>query len=131
MVAAYHPYRSEPDLSLFLHDLQVEGVPLLFPDEDYGHPAWHQTGTGGPGMGDVSAILIPGLAFDEGGARLGRGLGWYDRALHLLPSGAPRWGVCFPGEVFPAGMLPRHSHDLPVDGVVTPDGATRFLPPGQ
>jgi 5-formyltetrahydrofolate cyclo-ligase len=65
----------------------------------------------------VDAAVVPGVAFDLRGGRLGRGGGHYDRLLALLPEGCARIGVCFSCQVVPA--VPREPHDEPVDVVVT------------
>lgn len=64
-----------------------------------------------------SVLLVPGLAFDAQGGRLGRGGGWYDRVL-----GEARYaiGVAFPVQV--VAQVPREDHDRPVDAVVTSEG---------
>lgn len=67
-----------------------------------------------PGVGTVA--LIPGLAFDCQGWRLGRGAGYYDRFLAEW-RGVRRVGVTLERFVFP--HLPRDSHDRRMDWVVT------------
>jgi len=62
---------------------------------------------------------------DAHGVRLGRGGGWYDRALTYRRGGVPVVAVCWPWECM-ADDLPRQSHDIPVDWVVTPQGARRL-----
>ncbi len=67
---------------------------------------------------DVQLALIPGVAFDAGHHRLGRGKGFYDR---LLPSlGCPIIGMGFSWQVIDS--VPVESHDITLSGVVTPDG---------
>ena len=65
----------------------------------------------------VDAVLVPGVAFDPHGGRLGQGGGHYDRLLPELPDWAARIGVCFACQVVPA--VPQTVHDEPVDVVVT------------
>jgi 5-formyltetrahydrofolate cyclo-ligase len=65
----------------------------------------------------VDAAVVPGVAFDPHGARLGRGGGHYDRLLAALPEGCVRIGACFSCQVVPA--VPMEPHDEPVDLVVT------------
>lgn len=67
--------------------------------------------------GDVDAVLLPGVAFDLHGGRLGQGGGHYDRLLASLPDAAVRVGACFSCQVVPD--VPRAEHDQPVDIVVT------------
>lgn len=69
--------------------------------------------------GSLCAILVPGLAFDRRGGRLGRGGGFYDRYLERLGSArAPTLiGVCFEAQV--TDRVPMESHDRTVDLVVT------------
>ena len=68
----------------------------------------------------VDLFLIPGLAFDRRGARLGRGGGYYDRSL---PTEALAWGLAFEAQW--VGAVPMEGHDRFVDGVLTEAGLTR------
>jgi 5-formyltetrahydrofolate cyclo-ligase len=61
-------------------------------------------------------ILVPGLAFDRNGARLGQGGGWYDRVLADAPHVAAI-GICFDCQMVP--HIPSESHDRRVALVVT------------
>lgn len=65
----------------------------------------------------VEVALVPGVAFDPRGGRLGRGGGHYDRLLARLPAGAVTIGLCFSCQLVP--HVPRESHDIDVDLVVT------------
>jgi 5-formyltetrahydrofolate cyclo-ligase len=64
----------------------------------------------------VDAVIVPGVAFDPQGGRLGQGGGHYDRLLPRLPDTAWRIGVCFACQVVPA--VPREAHDAAVHLVV-------------
>ncbi len=66
-------------------------------------------------LGSVDLVLVPGMAFDPQGHRLGRGRGYYDRLLPRLTR-ARRVGVCFPFQL--VGEVPTDSHDQCVDEVV-------------
>lgn len=66
-------------------------------------------------------VLLPALAVDEDGTRIGQGGGWYDRALKHARPGAPIVAVIFDDE-WSAQPLPRLSHDVCVNAVVTPGG---------
>ena len=60
--------------------------------------------------------IVPGLAFDRKGSRLGYGGGYYDRFLHDNP-GVVTFGLCF-GECMTERLI-RGRYDLPVDAVIT------------
>ena len=87
----------------------------------------------GPRLGamaieEADAVVVPALAVDRFGIRLGRGGGYYDRALvHARPD-AVLVTVVFDGER--VGELPREVHDRPVAAVVTPSGGWEDLSPG-
>ncbi len=64
----------------------------------------------------LDLIVVPGVAFDRGGHRLGYGKGFYDRALRNA-SGAVLVGFCFDFQLVDA--LPAEAHDVRMDMVVT------------
>jgi 5-formyltetrahydrofolate cyclo-ligase len=68
---------------------------------------------------EVDWALIPGLAFDSRGYRLGRGGGHYDRLLPLLRTQVPRWALGFGCQV--VTELPIEAHDIPLTGIATAD----------
>ena len=72
------------------------------------------------GLAAADLVLCPGLAANREGDRLGRGGGWYDRALAAAAPGSPVWVLLNTDEVLPA--IPVHDWDRPVDALVTPDG---------
>lgn len=65
----------------------------------------------------IDLVIVPGVAFDKSGNRLGRGAGYYDRFLAGVPKKIPRIGLAFDFQVLPA--LPKSCHDLPVDKVLS------------
>ena len=67
---------------------------------------------------DVEWILVPGVAFDLRGRRLGYGGGYYDRLLPLLPTNASRIAGAFDLQVVDA--IPAAPHDLSVHAIATP-----------
>lgn len=72
----------------------------------------------GPLLTDLSTIdlaVIPGVAFDLSGNRLGRGKGYYDRLLPHLT--CPLLGVCFPFQLVES--IPVEPHDRKVSEVIT------------
>lgn len=79
------------------------------------------TGTFFDDFADIPLIVVPGVAFDRRGFRMGRGRGYYDRFLSQLPpfdgrKGTFRLGICFPFQL--ADQLPVDTWDLPVDEVL-------------
>lgn len=69
--------------------------------------------------GEIDWVLVPGLAFDGRGYRLGRGAGHYDRLLPLLRPDVPRWALALAPQLVAA--LPIEPHDQPLDGIRTPN----------
>lgn len=70
--------------------------------------------------GEIDLFLCPGMAFTPAGIRLGRGKGYYDRALAGARPDATRVGVCFREQVLSG--LPVDPHDVPMDFLATPVG---------
>lgn len=110
-VAAYVAFGTEPVPPL-------EGdvlVPVLLPDRDL---AW-RTRDGSPGrLEDCDVVLVPALAVDRTGVRLGRGGGSYDRAL--LRARGRVVALLHEGELLDA--LPAEPHDVPVHAAALPSG---------
>lgn len=67
----------------------------------------------------LDCILVPGVAFDLQGNRMGYGAGFYDRLLSDPELVAPRIAACFPEQL--VDSIPTEAHDLPVDTLVMPD----------
>lgn len=65
----------------------------------------------------VDLLVVPGLAFDSTGGRIGRGGGFYDRLLEQVGPRPRRVGVCFDAQVVAA--VAREPHDAAVDLVIT------------
>lgn len=139
-VCGYLPLPSEPlgaDLMQLLHDT---GIRVLLPRAVAGQPLdWCAFGgptrrggfgidePAGPGLGantvlDADVVLIPALAVDLRGARLGRGGGHYDRTLAIAAGRSDtRWiAVIFDDER--VEQVPSGPFDLPVRSVATPTG---------
>ena len=69
--------------------------------------------------GDVKVVIIPMLAFDRLGNRLGYGAGYYDRFLSKNP-GLKKIGVAFACQEFDG--LPCDENDILMDYIITEDG---------
>ena len=138
MVAAYHPMADEVDILPLLAELLGSGVRLALPRvaRDRREMSMVEVrdlvtdcvpgvygilepreGLGEIPLGEIQAILVPGLAFTAQGQRLGRGGGYYDRFLRQCPL-AVRAALCYDEQLLPA--VPLDEHDEPVDLVVTP-----------
>lgn len=65
---------------------------------------------------NIDFAVIPGMAFDHKGNRLGRGKGYYDRLLTKLH--CPLIGICFPFQYLE--KIPVEEHDRKVDAVIAP-----------
>ncbi|MCF6734620.1 5-formyltetrahydrofolate cyclo-ligase [Blastococcus sp. KM273129] len=84
----------------------------------------------GPGaLAAAGAVVVPATAVARDGARLGRGGGYYDRALRHAPAGAVLVAVVFDDEL--VDRLPTEPHDVRVTAVVTPSGGWQALPAGH
>ena len=65
---------------------------------------------------NIDLVLVPGIAFDKEGHRIGYGFGYYDRFLRKVPK-ALKIGLAFDFQV--ADKIPREAHDASVDLIVT------------
>ncbi len=143
-VAAYVSVGTEPGTTPLLLALRAAGtrvlLPVLLPDGDLDWAAYEGEGSlsparlgllepTGPRLGvDAVAtpdvVLVPGLAVDGRGMRLGRGGGSYDRALARVPLGTFTCALLYDDEV--GRDVPTEPHDRPVTAAATPGGVHRF-----
>jgi 5-formyltetrahydrofolate cyclo-ligase len=144
-VAAYYSVGSEPDTHGLVFALWKRGsyviLPVLLPDGDLdwasyeGPDSLAQGPRGllqpteparGPGaVARAAVVLVPALAVDVRGNRLGRGGGCYDRALARVGGQVPTIGLLYDDELLPT--VPADPHDRPVRAVVQPSaGITIF-----
>ena len=74
-------------------------------------------------LGSIDVVIVPAFHIDSDGYRLGKGGGYYDRALPAMSG----WkvGLIFSGELTDE-ILPRERHDVPLAAAATPDGVVRF-----
>ncbi|WP_320065706.1 5-formyltetrahydrofolate cyclo-ligase [Micromonospora sp. RTGN7] len=151
-MTAYVPVSSEPggpELPEALRAALPPGAGLLLPvlrdDLDLDWAAY--TGPGclvaagrglreptGPRLGrmavaDAQLVVVPALAVDRRGRRLGRGGGSYDRALARVGDQALTVALLHDGEL--RERLPAEPHDRPVRAVVTPGAGLRTLAGGS
>lgn len=79
---------------------------------------------------EIDLVVLPGLAFDEQGRRLGQGRGYFDRLLKEIKPQVMKVGLAF--EVQMVEEVPVEKHDLPVDLVITENRMIwRDVPPGS
>ncbi len=64
---------------------------------------------------DIDCVIVPGVAFDREGFRIGYGKGFYDRLLNEV--NCPKIGLCFDMQL--VDEVPLEEHDVPVDIIVT------------
>ena len=65
----------------------------------------------------IEIVIVPGIAFDRNGARLGRGKGYFDRFLSKLPNTVKTIALGFDFQI--KKSIPVSSRDIPVDLVIT------------
>ncbi|NEC86343.1 5-formyltetrahydrofolate cyclo-ligase [Streptomyces sp. SID12501] len=154
VVAAYVSVGTEPGTRALLDALHARGVqvllPVLLPDNDLDWGTYAGEGSlvevrhggrmallepagdrlGADAVTGADAVLLPGLAVDGLGLRLGRGGGSYDRVLARLErSGADPALVVLLYDSEVTARVPAEPHDRPVHAVVTPSGVRRFPGP--
>ncbi|WKD59622.1 5-formyltetrahydrofolate cyclo-ligase [Corynebacterium caspium] len=136
LVAAYSPQIGEPGGSFLLQTLAQLTTVVLPVTTSQGLQWRRYTGSLNPGKfgigeptGEEVSLahchlqFVPALAFSRAGIRLGRGGGYYDRAL--ANSSVPRAGVVYAEEVF--ADIPHEPHDLSVQWIITEEGTTAAL----
>ena len=138
-IACYLPFGQEPDTELFLdwaleNDIEVL-LPVANPDGSLGWVLFDGTTKQGIfGFNEAAGAfvqptkldlaIIPAMAVSKAGIRLGKGKGFYDRALPTFEPLPPVVAVIYADEL--VEEIPNESHDHPVDAVVTQHGGTRF-----
>lgn len=140
-VVGYWPLPAEPDLRPLWeppgaaryaltrtpesgHELTVHPADSPLEDHRYG---FRQPVAGAPTVSDedIAIVLVPGLAFDLTGTRLGHGAGYYDRFLARLSPSVLRIGVT---TGYLVSDLPREVHDVPMTHLATEIGVIAVRP---
>jgi len=103
---------------------RIDGENLVWvqvtPETEWVKNRWNIEEPAGSAFDGTPAVwIIPGLAIDADGYRLGQGGGYYDRALASVHDDIPIIAIVFEDEVIEA--VPREEHDHRVDIVVTPE----------
>ncbi len=66
---------------------------------------------------DLDLVMVPGVAFDRRGARMGHGMGYYDKLLEHARADAPLVALAFECQLFPE--IPVGDHDIFMDKIIT------------
>lgn len=140
-IMAFHPFDTELDIWPFVEAAKVRGqeiwLPRTVPSEKrlipyrYSGPEMLRQGVYGiwepdPALAEeadltrLDAVVVPGVAFDARGGRMGYGGGYYDRFLAALAVRPYLVGVAFSMQV--VEQVPREPHDIMLDGLVTERG---------
>lgn len=90
-----------------------DGKENLCPGEGYAIP--EPVGALFTDLKQIDLVLVPGVAFDREGNRLGRGKGYYDRILKQTP--AYKIGLCFDFQLL--DCVPTEEHDIKMDRVIS------------
>lgn len=140
-VGCYLSMASEPGTGPLIAELHARGIEVIVPvslddhtldwvlhDQDAttsttsrGIPEPAGPRLGPDALAGCDVVIVPALAVDHAGHRLGRGAGYYDRALAHVS--APVCALVFTHELLPE--VPHEPHDVPVDLAVTPAGLFR------
>ena len=145
VVGGYHALPGEADPALLLDVLAAHGCRIAFPRiaaaqmplDFHLVPDGEMLKAGAHGIHEPEAhwpgvmphlLLVPLLAFDAAGHRLGYGGGYYDRTIFAYKNGAAfrirAIGIAFSGQQM--ALLPSEPHDMALDGVLTEQGLKVF-----
>ena len=145
-VAAYYSVGAEPGTRGLVYALWKRGtyvlLPRLQPDGDLDWASYEgpdSLATGPRGLQEptekprgidtiarADVVLVPALAVDHAGNRLGRGGGSYDRALARVGPLIPVIALLYDAELL--SHLPAEPHDTPIRAVVRPEAGITWLP---
>lgn len=126
VIASFQSYGDEPDTFDLHASLKSSGkkilLPRMNPDKSL---TWLHEGdeVGVELLNSIDLVIVPALAIDMRGVRLGQGGGSFDRALAILPG----WKVALIDSIcLSRENLPEETHDIRVDAVATELAITRF-----
>ena len=138
VVGGYHAHNDEADPALLLARLVELGCTIAFPRVTPNAPLdFHHVPDGAvlaPGSFGIpeplahwpravpDMLLVPLLAFDASGHRLGYGGGYYDRTLEKRP--VPAIGIAYAGQE--VSSLPAEPHDMALSAILTENGVRNF-----
>lgn len=110
------PYCVNNELELFLlehmEELAIGMYKILEP-----RPELRSVPTKRIAPTELDLVMVPGVAFDRTGARMGHGFGYYDKLLQHARADAPLVALAFECQLFPA--IPTQAHDIFMDRIIT------------
>jgi 5-formyltetrahydrofolate cyclo-ligase len=138
VIASYQSYGNEPDTNS-INQLIIESgkkllLPALLPDRSLEFRIWDgnpinlklngklREPNGDQFSDAIDLMIIPALAIDQHGNRLGQGGGSYDRMLERFQGVS----IAIINESEFIESIPREDHDIPVNAVLTPTRLIRF-----
>lgn len=133
-LALYSPINSEVQTALLFASARAQGKRVCYPrlrsaalefvevtevqQLSAGKFGVAEPQTGEPlALAEIELLVVPGVAFDRTGHRLGYGKGYYDRELARATTATISVGLCFDFQL--CARLPHETHDQPVQFVVT------------
>ncbi len=145
MIAAYVPIGREPGGADLVSTLSAHArvlLPVLLPDGDLDWAAYDESLAAGPrgllepvgarlgveAVASADLVIVPALAVDRRGMRMGRGGGSYDRALARLTGNNGPLVVALLHDGEAVEGVPAEPHDRPVHAVITPGGGLSRRP---
>lgn len=139
VIAAHWPIGTEADIRVLLSDLQRAGYPIALPrmvtkDQPLEFRLFERGDPLSPGPHNIrepsaeaplvrpEVVLVPLLAFDKAGYRIGYGAGYYDRTLEALRAAGNLLaiGIAYAGQM--VDHIPAEAHDQPLDLIATEEG---------
>ena len=133
VIMAYYPLGKEIDLTFWLQQYQKRGHTILLPRvegknlqaisftgpenltrSEFG--VMEPRGSAYP-LEQIEVVIVPGVAFDRSGYRLGFGQGYYDRFLPLLSPQTKLWGVAYHFQI--VENIGHEVHDWPLQKIIT------------
>jgi 5-formyltetrahydrofolate cyclo-ligase len=118
------PYCVNNELELFLlkdmEELSIGMYKILEPRAELRSLAEKRVSPG-----ELDLVMVPGVAFDRKGSRMGHGFGYYDKLLQHARDDAPLVALAFECQLFPE--IPTQAHDIFMDKIIT----EKAIYPGQ
>jgi 5-formyltetrahydrofolate cyclo-ligase len=135
-VLLYASFRSEVETSVLVEEAISIGKRIVLPKVNkdansltkHSINGMHETSSGYMGIPEpitdpccnveeIEFIIVPGIAFDEKGGRIGYGGGYYDRLLRRVKGLKPMAALAYEEQIY--ADLPREEHDIDMDIIIT------------